>query len=58
MKFGIFYEHQYPPLADDAIPDVLAYGLSVAETDDANLDAGTRQRRKHLRRIAVVANRR
>jgi alkanesulfonate monooxygenase SsuD/methylene tetrahydromethanopterin reductase-like flavin-dependent oxidoreductase (luciferase family) len=44
-----------PPLADDAIPTLEAYGFAIAQTDDATLDEGTRQRREHLRRIAEAA---
>jgi alkanesulfonate monooxygenase SsuD/methylene tetrahydromethanopterin reductase-like flavin-dependent oxidoreductase (luciferase family) len=44
-----------PALADDDIPVIEAYGFAIAETDDATLDAGTRQRREHMRRIAEAA---
>ena len=46
-----------PPLADEAIPTVEAYGFAVAQTDEDTLDEGTRQQREHLRRIAEVARR-
>lgn len=46
-----------PALADDEIPEVEAYGIAVAETDEATLDEGTRRRREHIRRIAEAANR-
>ena len=41
-----------PPLADEAIPTVEAYGFAIAQTDEGTLDEGTRQRLEHLRRIA------
>jgi alkanesulfonate monooxygenase SsuD/methylene tetrahydromethanopterin reductase-like flavin-dependent oxidoreductase (luciferase family) len=44
-----------PALADDDIPVIEAYGFAIAEADDATLDAGTRQRREHMRRIAEAA---
>jgi hypothetical protein len=44
-----------PPLADADIPDIEAYGFTIAQTDTATLDEGTRQRREHLQRIAEVA---
>jgi hypothetical protein len=34
-----------------------AYGLSIAQTDEATLDVATRQRREQLRRIAEAAQR-
>ncbi len=43
------------PLPDAEIPEVEAYGLAIAETDDAHLDEGTRRRREHMRRIAEAA---
>jgi alkanesulfonate monooxygenase SsuD/methylene tetrahydromethanopterin reductase-like flavin-dependent oxidoreductase (luciferase family) len=46
-----------PALADEEIPEVEAYGIAVAETDEATLDEGTRRRREHIRRIAEAANR-
>jgi len=44
-----------PALADHAIPDIEAYGFGIAQTDDANLDEGTRRRREHMRHIAQLA---
>jgi hypothetical protein len=46
-----------PPLADEAIPTVEAYGFGIAQTAEGALDEGTRQRWEQLRRIAEVARR-
>jgi alkanesulfonate monooxygenase SsuD/methylene tetrahydromethanopterin reductase-like flavin-dependent oxidoreductase (luciferase family) len=46
-----------PPLADEAIPTVEAYGFATAQADEGSLDEGTRRQREHLRRIAEVARR-
>ena len=45
------------PLTDAEVPVYEAYGLSIAQTDDATLDVATRQRREQLRRIAEAAQR-
>jgi hypothetical protein len=45
-----------PPLAEEEIPTLEAYGLAIAQTDEVTLDEGTRQRREHLRRIAEAAS--
>jgi len=45
------------PLTDAEVPVYEAYGLSIAQTDEATLDVATRQRREQLRRIAEAAQR-
>jgi hypothetical protein len=45
------------PLTDAEVPVYAAYGLSIAQTDEATLDVATRQRREQLRRIAEAAQR-
>jgi hypothetical protein len=45
-------------LADEAIPVIEAYGFSIAQTEAASLDEGTRQRREFLQRIAEAARQR
>jgi hypothetical protein len=43
------------PLTDAEVPVYEAYGLTIAQTDEATLDVATRQRREQLRRIAEAA---
>jgi alkanesulfonate monooxygenase SsuD/methylene tetrahydromethanopterin reductase-like flavin-dependent oxidoreductase (luciferase family) len=45
------------PLTDAEVPVFEAYGLTIAQTDEATLDVATRQRREQLRRIAEAAQR-
>jgi hypothetical protein len=45
------------PLTDAEVPVYEAYGLAIAQTDEATLDVATRQRREQLRRIAEAAQR-
>jgi alkanesulfonate monooxygenase SsuD/methylene tetrahydromethanopterin reductase-like flavin-dependent oxidoreductase (luciferase family) len=45
------------PLTDAEVPVYEAYGLTIAQTDEATLDVATRQRREQLRRIAEAAQR-
>jgi len=45
------------PLTDAEVPVCEAYGLTIAQTDEATLDVATRQRREQLRRIAEAAQR-
>jgi hypothetical protein len=42
-------------LTDAEVPVYEAYGLAIAQTDEAALDVATRQRREQLRRIAEAA---
>jgi hypothetical protein len=55
---GAMQRKQYmQPLTDAEVPVYEAYGLAVAQTDDATLDVATRQRREQLQRIAEAAQR-
>jgi hypothetical protein len=45
------------PLTATEIPVCEAYGVSIAQTDEAPLDVATRQQREQLRRIAEAAQR-
>jgi alkanesulfonate monooxygenase SsuD/methylene tetrahydromethanopterin reductase-like flavin-dependent oxidoreductase (luciferase family) len=55
LEHAMLRKQYMPGLADHEIPEVEAYGFGITQTDDANLDEGTRQRREHMRRIAQLA---